>query len=163
MLRILHPVYGSHTTLDNNNWIFSISTSSPSVMGSSNHKIIIWGPLSVYNQRCKSPSHLFAFRFWLRPQCLSANLNINWDSFLWQRALFNKDHSTSVLLHWKCQRRAYHILLAHGCVSSGGALSQLSRFYTPALDFRLRPQHICLSSWHSASRLWSDLCSKRGF
>lgn len=37
-------------------------------MGSSNHKTIIWGPLPVYNHRCNSVSHLFAFSFWLRPQ-----------------------------------------------------------------------------------------------
>lgn len=91
---IFHFVYASHTTLYGNNWILSISTSSHFAMGSSNHKIIIWGPLPVYNHRCNSPSHLFAFSFWLRPQCIcqpdffGGGGNCNW--FLWQHALFNK-------------------------------------------------------------------------
>lgn len=132
-----HSVYLSHTTLDNNNWIFSISTSSHSVMGSSNHKIIIWGPLPVYNHGCKSPSHLFAFSFWLRPRYNSAKLNLNWDWFLWQRALFNKGR-----LYLSCAGpqmpdesiigKVYFCTWLPDRFDSREGLSRVSCFYRPA-------------------------------
>lgn len=112
------------TTTGSSQWV------SHSVMGSSNRKIIIWGPLPVYNQRCKSPSHLFAFSFWLRPQWISANLNLNWDWFLWQRALSNKGW-----LYLSCAEPEMQCHRKHDGFDSREGLSQVSCLCKPVLIF----------------------------